>query len=53
MAVTAPAFRYGVFTVSEKEIQVEVIDKDISYLPEYKNADDSFEGLLDRVTIRK
>ena len=28
------------------------IEKDISYLPEYKDADHPFEGLLDRVTMR-
>ena len=51
-AETAPAFHYGVVTVSDREIKVEVFEKDISYLPEYKGADDTFEGLLDRVTIR-
>ncbi len=51
-AETAPAFHYGVLTISDKEIKVEVFEKDISYLPEYKGADDTFEGLLDRVTIR-
>ncbi len=51
-AETAPAFHYGVITVSNKEIKVEVFEKDVSYLPEYKGADDTFEGLLDRVTIR-
>ncbi len=51
-AETEPSFHYGVFTIDEKEIKVEVFEKDISYLPEYKGADDSFEGLLDRITIR-
>jgi hypothetical protein len=50
-AETSPSFHYGVLTISDKEIKVEVFEKDISYLPEYKNADDTFEGLLDRVTM--
>jgi hypothetical protein len=51
-AETHPAFHYAVLTIGEKEVTVEVFEKDISYLPEYKGADDAFDGLLDRITIR-
>jgi calcineurin-like phosphoesterase family protein/purple acid phosphatase-like protein len=51
-AETHPAFHYAVLTVSEKELQVEVFEKGLSHLPEYKGADDAFEGLLDRITIQ-
>jgi len=38
--------------ISRKGLVDEVFEKDISYLPEYKGADDPFEGLLDRITNR-
>jgi hypothetical protein len=49
---THPVFHYAVLTIGEKEMTVEVFEKDISYLPAYKGADDAFTGLLDRITIR-
>lgn len=51
-AETHPVFHYAVLTISEKEMLIEVFEKDVSYLPEYKGADDAFEGLLDRIAIR-
>ena len=49
---THPAFHYPALTINEREMVVEILEKNISYLPEYKGADDASEGLLDRITIR-
>ena len=51
------AFYYGLFTIDESEIKIEVYEKNMSYLPaaggEGGNfVDDEFDGLLDSVVIK-
>ena len=48
-----PAFHYGVIAVSKDSIKIDVYEKDISYLPGWNGYDDSFNGLLDSVTLVK
>jgi DNA-binding beta-propeller fold protein YncE len=52
-AETHPCFHYVVVSVTRDTLKMEAYEKEISYLPEWTDADDDFEGLLDSVVISK
>lgn len=52
-APTHPVYHYALVTASKDELKVEVFEKSIAYLPDWKDADDDFTGLLDSITLRR
>ncbi len=52
-AETHPAFHYGMLTISPDALKLEVFEKSVAYLPDWKGADDDFTGLLDTLTITR
>jgi len=50
-AETHPCFHYVVVSVTRDTLKMDAYEKEISYLPEWTDADDDFEGLLDSVVI--
>jgi hypothetical protein len=46
-----PVFAYGILTITDDTLKIDVLEKRMSYLPNV--TDDGFEGLLDQVTIKR